>query len=173
MCSLGDDPGSLRGRVVGVLDVERDTADEDREDGLFVKDSKSCIRELSHLVVGDLRDRERILNEVRVDRENVINIGPVLIYLCAYCGSEDGTGDIRSASGECDYVAALGIAEETGEDCNGVFFVSYVSEIIVSLRKDDCFACCIVLKVETALGRITVLCLVTRCVQIVSDKSCA
>ena len=138
-----------------------------------MKDSKSCIRELSHLVVGDLRDRERILNEVRVDRENVINIGPVLIYFRAYCGSEDGSGDIRSASGECDYVAALGIAEETGEDCNGVFFVGNVSEIVVCLRKDDCLTCSIMLKIETALGRITVLCLVTGCVQVVSYKSCA
>ena len=116
MCSLGNDPCTLCCRVVCILDVERDAVSENRVDSFFVKDCESSVRKLSHLVVCDLRDREGVLNEVGVNSENVVNVCPVLVNVSTYGCCEDGTCNIGTASGECDDLAALGIAVETGED---------------------------------------------------------
>ena len=128
-----------------VIRAERDAVSEYRIDSFFVKDSKSCIRKLSHLVVCDLRDREWVLNEVRVNSENIVNVCPVLINVSTDRCCEDGTCDVGTASGECDDLAALGNTVETGEDKELICLGLELSKVIVCLRKDDCFACFVVL----------------------------
>ena len=83
MCTLGYDPCTLCGRVVRILDVERDAVSEYRVDSFLVKYREAGVRKLSHLVVCDLSDRKRILNEIRVNGENVVYVCPVLINISA------------------------------------------------------------------------------------------
>ena len=98
MSSLGYDLCALCGRVVRISDMNGNASDINRVESFLVKYRETCICELSHLVVSDLIDRERILNDGRVNCKYVVDVSPVLVNVGINGTCEDGARDIGASS---------------------------------------------------------------------------
>ena len=73
------DHGSALFRMLSVLDVDRNLSLNGRDQGFIVEDRETSIGQLPHLPISHRVNRLRIVNNLRVSRENSIDISKVFI----------------------------------------------------------------------------------------------
>ena len=92
------DHGAVMLRLVGIADVDGDSAVLHRQNAVLMKHVRSHIGKLAQLLIGDASDRLRIFCKSRIRRINTGNIRPVLIDLRTQKSCEIGACDIRPAA---------------------------------------------------------------------------
>ena len=97
------DKGSLIFRTVCITNVDWNTFLTNREDRIFMKNSRTHIRKLTKFYVCNCFDHRRIIDDSRICDKESGNISPVLINVCMDSFCYQRTGNIRSATGECLY----------------------------------------------------------------------
>src|SRR5262249_53191991 len=112
------DEGAGRRRVVGIADVDRYSSVEDRFECFVVENRKAGVREFAHFAVRDLLDLDWPLDEPWIDDEYAVDVGEVLVDLGVDRGSENRTGDVRTAARKRDDAPRFGIAEEARKNAD-------------------------------------------------------
>ena len=128
------DPCSLILRCVCISDIDRNTCLTDRENGVLVKYACPHIRKLAKLTVCDDLDRLRMINNTWICDQETGNIGPVLIACGMHRSGYDGTGDVRSASGECLDRAICLCSVKSRNNCSLHTLQTLLEQLICLLR---------------------------------------
>ena len=90
--------GAVVVRLVGVADIDGDSAVLHRQNAVLMEHVRPHIGKLAQLFIGDAFDRLRIFRQSRVRRINAGNIRPVLINLRIQKSCKIRACDVRPAA---------------------------------------------------------------------------
>ena len=138
-------PGSVILRLVRVLDVDRNAFMANRENGIFVQNAGTHVRQLAQLLVSDGMNGNRIVHDPRIRHQEPGHIRPVLVDADMAGTCHDGAGDIRSAAGEGFHLSVCAAPVKSRNDrifqpgklLFGLFLRPGLIQLTVLVKKDD------------------------------------